>query len=199
MRAGDACFAGSFRAGGLDDPEVDDLWKRQPLQLDNQDVGRLEVPMNDALLVSVLNSAADLNEKLEPLANGEVLRVTVAGDGAAANQFHHKIGPASRSRARIVNGGDIRMFHHRQRLPLYLEALDHFAGVHAQLDDLERDFAPDRLRLLRPINDAEPAFTKLLNQFVMANDGTRLFHDALRSSAHWPVSGDLARFEKSFG
>jgi hypothetical protein len=31
--------------------------------------------------------------------------------------------------------------HHRQRLALLLEAGDHLARVHAQLDDLERDLA----------------------------------------------------------
>ena len=44
----------------------------------------------------------------------------------------------------------LRMIHHRQRLPLGLEAGDHLPGVHPQLDDLQRDLAADRVLSARP-------------------------------------------------
>ena len=50
------------------------------------------------------------------------------------------------------------MIHHGQRLPLGLEAGDHLLGVHAQLDDLERDAAADGFGLLGDIDHAAPAF-----------------------------------------
>ena len=43
----------------------------------------------------------------------------------APHQFHHEIGPARLGRARIQHLGDVRMIHHRQRLPLRLEPRDH--------------------------------------------------------------------------
>jgi hypothetical protein len=56
--------------------------------------------------------------------------------------------------------GDIRMIHHRQRLPLGLEADDNLLGVLAQLDNLQRHFAPHRLLLLRQPDGAEAPVTK---------------------------------------
>ena len=61
------------------------------------------------------------------------------------------------------------MIHHRQGLPLRLEAGDDLFGVHAQLDDLQRDTSPHRLGLLGDINHATAAFAELLQQLVTAN------------------------------
>ena len=62
------------------------------------------------------------------------------------------------------------MVHHRQRLPLGLEAGDHLPRVHAGLDDLERDRPLDRLGLLGHEHDAHAAFADLLQQLVGADD-----------------------------
>ena len=69
------------------------------------------------------------------------------------------------------------MIHHRQRLPLGLEPGDDLPGVHAQLDDLERDAAPHRLALLGHPDDAEAAFADLLQQLVAADHLCRGFLD----------------------
>ncbi len=61
------------------------------------------------------------------------------------------------------------MVHQRQRLPLGLEAGDHFAGVHPQLDHLERHHPPDRLALLGPVDHAHAAFTDLAQDAVLAD------------------------------
>ena len=61
------------------------------------------------------------------------------------------------------------MVHHRQRLPLGLEAGDDLLGVHAELDDLERDAAAHRFLLFGHIDDAAAAFADLLEQFVAAD------------------------------
>ena len=54
-------------------------------------------------------------------------------------------------------------------------------GVHAQLDDLERHAAADRLLLFGHIDDAAAAFADLLQQFVAADSVARL-------SLYHPVS-----------
>ena len=67
------------------------------------------------------------------------------------------------------------MVHHRQRLPLGLEAGDDLPAVHAWLDDLERDLALHRLRLLGHEDGAHAAFANLLQELVGADDGARTF------------------------
>jgi len=69
------------------------------------------------------------------------------------------------------------MIHHGQRLPLDFEAGDDLFGVHAQLDDLQRHSAADRLLLLGHINNAEAAFTDHLQQGVAANHSAGAFGD----------------------
>ena len=58
------------------------------------------------------------------------------------------------------------MIHHRQRLPLRLEAGDDLLGVHAQLDNLQRHAPSHRFSLLRDIHHAAPAFADPLQKFV---------------------------------
>ena len=65
------------------------------------------------------------------------------------------------------------MVHHRQGLALGFEASDHLPGVHAGLDDLERDRALDGLGLLGHEDDAHAAFADLLQQLVGADDRAR--------------------------
>jgi hypothetical protein len=45
-------------------------------------------------------------------------------------------------------------------------------GVHAELDNLERDAAGDRLGLFGHVNGSEAAFADDLKEFVAANGGT---------------------------
>ena len=73
------------------------------------------------------------------------------------------------------------MVHHRQGLPLGFEAGDHLPGVHARLDDLQRDRALDRLGLLGHEHDAHAAFADLLQQLVGADDRARALGD-------WPLN-----------
>ncbi len=54
------------------------------------------------------------------------------------------------------------MIHQRQRLALGLEPGDDLTRVHPELDDLERDFAPQGLLLLRQPDGAEAPLPNLL-------------------------------------
>ena len=101
--------------------------------------------------------------------------VAVLRNPGAANQFHDKVGTPRVRRPPIKHFGDIRMVHQRQRLALGFEAGDDLFGVHAHLDDLERDAAAHRLLLLGHINHAAAALADLLEQFVIANPVSGLF------------------------
>ena len=92
------------------------------------------------------------------------------GDRHAFDQLHDEVGPAAVGRAGVEHLGDVRMVHHRQGLPLGLEAGDHLPRVHAGLDDLERDRPLERLGLLGHEHHAHAAFADLLQQLVGADD-----------------------------
>ena len=80
------------------------------------------------------------------------------------------------------------MIHHRQRLTLRLEPGDDGLGVHAELDDLERDATADRLRLFGDIHHAATAFAKAFHQFVASE---RLADRFVRRVGHIELDGGL--------
>ena len=58
------------------------------------------------------------------------------------------------------------MIHQRQRLPLGLKSRDDCARVHAELDDFDGDFAPQRLYLCGAINDAAAALANFFEDLI---------------------------------
>ena len=72
---------------GLGDAEVDDLRVGPALVLGDDDVGRLEVAVDDALLVRVLHALADAHEQGDALAQRQRVLVAIGGDGAASYNF----------------------------------------------------------------------------------------------------------------
>ena len=66
--AGEERLLGEPLVGGLGDAEVDDLGHGLAVVQRDQDVGRLDVAVDDSLLVGVLDGVADLDEQLQPLA-----------------------------------------------------------------------------------------------------------------------------------
>ena len=67
------------------------------------------------------------------------------------------------------------MVHQCQCLALGFKAGDDLFGVHAQLDDFERDAAAHRLLLLGHVNHATAALADLLKEFVVTDLVARLF------------------------
>ena len=63
----------TLAAGGLGDAKINDLGHRHAIMVGHQDVGWLDVAMNDAFLVGVLDGLADLNEQVAAVAR--VLRL----------------------------------------------------------------------------------------------------------------------------
>src|SRR5262249_31336949 len=88
-RADDGTEAGEQRGvgeplpGGLGHAEVDYFHNRLAVEQGDQDVARLEVAVNDALLVGVLHRPAHVAEQLQALAHGQVLGVAILGDRRA--------------------------------------------------------------------------------------------------------------------
>jgi hypothetical protein len=90
-RVGQATF-GCFR-----DAEINHLWHRHPIVQRDEDVRRLDVAVDDALLVRVLNRVANFDEQIKPFLGVEIGLVAVVGDADAARQFHHEVGAAARN------------------------------------------------------------------------------------------------------
>jgi hypothetical protein len=70
--------------GRLGDAEVDHLRHRHPVVQRNENVRRLDVAMDDPLLVRVPDGLANLDEQIEPFLGGEVGLVAIIGDLDAA-------------------------------------------------------------------------------------------------------------------
>ncbi|HXJ57269.1 MAG TPA: hypothetical protein VNU68_11445 [Verrucomicrobiae bacterium] len=176
---------------GLGNSKINDFGQRRSVRpCGNQNVGRLDVSMDDSLLVRMLHRFTNLNEKLEALAGGERLFFAVFGDLDSGHQFHDEIRPATFGRTSIEYVSDVRVIHQSQRLSLGFEARDHAFGVHARLDHLECDASADRLLLFRHENNPASSFSDLLQQFVPVDAVTRLFaRSDFRSPFADPTSG----------
>ena len=163
-------FVGEPARGGLGHAEVDDLRDGPAVDDRHQDVGRLEVAVDEPLLMGVLDGLADRGEELEALADAHLRFVAEPGQRQPVDQFHDEERPAFGRHAAIDHPGDVGMLHDGQGLPLLFEALEHGLGVHARLDQLERHLALDRLGLLGDPDVAHAAFADLLDERVPAGD-----------------------------
>src|SRR5207249_9399131 len=85
------------------------------------------------------------------------------------------------------------MVHECQRLPLGLETGDNGLGIHAQLDDLERDTASNGFFLLGHVNHATTAFTDLLKEFVAADAVARFLGYRNHASGDYEGFGGYGR------
>jgi hypothetical protein len=63
LELGEDGLVGQFLLGGLGDAEVDDLGHGAPSLTGDEDVGGLDVAVDDALLVGVLDRLADLMKR----------------------------------------------------------------------------------------------------------------------------------------
>ena len=150
--------------------------------------------MNDSLLMGMLHGLADLDEQLQPLRGLSRALSQYSVIGMPRTSSMTKYGRPAVGRTRIEHLGDVRMVHHRQRLPLGLEAGDHLLGVHARLDDLQRDAAADRLGLLGDIDDAHAPFADLLQQLVGADERADAFRGrGVSSVAATPGGGETRK------
>jgi hypothetical protein len=106
------------------------------------------------------------------------LLVGVLRDRHAADQLHDEVGAAAVVGAGVDHSRDVRVVHQREGLPLGLEAGDHLLGVHAQLDELQREFAADLVALFDAIDLAHPALAESFEDAVAANAFGRLLQQA---------------------
>ena len=126
--------------------------------------------MNDAFLMGVLNGMTNVDEETQPLNRRQIVLIAVVRDGNAAHQFHHEVGPAGVGGAGVEDFGDVGVVHHRQGLPLGLEAGHDGSGVHPELNDFQGHTPFYRRLLLGNVDDAETSFADFLQQAKSADD-----------------------------
>src|SRR5262249_43392313 len=112
---------GEAAFGGFGDAKIDYFRHGHSVMESDQDIGRLDIAMNDAFLVGVLDGLTNLCEKIEALAGAEIILVTIFCNFYAAHQLHDEKGAASGSRAGIEHLGDVGMVHHGEGLAFGFE------------------------------------------------------------------------------
>jgi hypothetical protein len=131
--------------------------------------------MNYTLLVGVLDGVAELNEKSKAILKRELMGLAVVRNPNSANQLHHEKRTTRCSGPAVQHAGNVGMIHERERLAFRFEPGHDALGVHAQLDHLDGNLAPNGFTLLSPVNHAEAPLADLLQKSVSANAIACLF------------------------
>lgn len=151
----------------LGDPEIQQLHRAIGL---HQDVRRLDVAVDDQVLVGELDRAADVGEEPQPRVDRQPGLVTVARDRHALDVLHDEVRPTVRRGAAIVEPCDVRVLERGEDLPLVAEAEQDVVGVHPAPDQLERDALLElRIVAFREVDGAHPPAPDLLEQPVRAD------------------------------
>ena len=182
------------------DAKIYDLGHRYTILDRDENIRGLQVTVDHAFLVSVLDGVAKLNEKSKAILKRELVRGAVLRNPDSPDQLHHEIRTASHRRPAIQHACDARIIHQGERLAFRFKAGNDALGVHAQLDHLERDVAPNRFALLRPINHAEAPLADLVQKPVSADRVANLLlvESKLASGFQgFPENPHRALFEKS--
>ena len=161
---------GECHARRLRDAEVDHLGHRLVVVQGNQHVRGLDVAVDDAFLMGVLDCVADGHEEFEALFGRHLPGVAELGDRRALHQFHYEERPAVGGGADVEDAGDVRVVHHRERLPFRFKAGDDGLGVHPGLDELDRDEPFHGFDLLSHPDGTHAAFADRLEQLVLPGD-----------------------------
>ena len=97
--------------GRLGDAEVDDLDDMFLVIARHEDVGRLQVAVDDSFLVSMLNGVTDIGEQAETGFRRQPLFIAELSNRYAAHQLHDEIGAARIGRTRVEHARDVGMIH----------------------------------------------------------------------------------------
>jgi hypothetical protein len=151
----------------LGQPEIDDLGDGFAVNDFDEHVARLDVAVDDAFLVRMLYGVTYRDEQVEPLLRRELFLIAILRDRHALDAFHDKVRPAAGGDASVEHLGDVGVIHDGKGLPLGVEARQHVAAVHAELDELHCNGALDRVFLLRGVDDPHAALADLRGEGVL--------------------------------
>ena len=168
---GEEGLAGEIGVEGFGEAEVDDLGDGEAFDGFDEDVGGLDIAVDDALLVGVVDGLADGDEEFDALAGGEVVAFGVGGDGESVDELHDEEGEALGGGAGVEDLSDVGVVHEGEGAAFGVEAGDDGFGAHAGFDDFEGDVAADGFGLCGEIDGAHAAFAEDALDFVVADGG----------------------------
>ncbi|MEZ6197069.1 MAG: hypothetical protein R3F20_15280 [Planctomycetota bacterium] len=148
-----------LRIGDAGHAEVEDA--RAPLLVD-EDVGGLQVAVDDALLVRVLDAVRELGRERDPAAEIRPRLVRPVEQRSARDELHRDPGDGTRPGlmdARAEHAREARVVQRPENPRLELEAPDDLLAREAVAQDLQGDVAPGRM-LPRAKDRAHPAPTE---------------------------------------
>src|SRR5262249_26094215 len=90
---GEHRFFGQLLANGFSYAEIDDLGNGAIVKLGHEDIAGLEVAVDDAVLMRVLNGLANGDKEFQALARSKATLVGVLRNRDALDELHHKEGP----------------------------------------------------------------------------------------------------------
>ena len=111
----------------------------------DEDVARLDVAVDDAAIVRVLDGVADSRDELEPRRDIERVRRDVLAQWRALDELHGEVRLRCLADLRgpgLVDLRDAGMLQPAEHLRLALETLEHLPRGQAASDDFQRDPAP---------------------------------------------------------
>jgi hypothetical protein len=145
------------------DAEINEFRDRQALLSRHQNVGGLEVQVEDAPVVRVLHGLANKDEELKPRLEVQPLLLAILRDADARYEFHDQKGPASSAVAGAQKIDDVRVVQACQSQAFGSEAGKCDIAVRARFEKLQCHATAAR-ELLGSVNLAATAFTKLLEK-----------------------------------
>lgn len=98
----------------------------------DQNVTRIQVAVDDEVLMRVLYSRSDLPEQLQSFGDRKLARVAVVSDRLAFDEFHRKVRQSVFGHAAIQQSRDVRVIQIGQNLAFVAEAARDFGIVHAR-------------------------------------------------------------------
>ena len=153
----------------MGDAEITDLHRAVGQE---KDICRLDVAVDHALAMRIVERAQDLRHDPHDIGNAEALvRFETRLELAPLDKFHRDI-PDAGFVAKIVDRHDVRLVEPARRLRLAAKAVDHLRRILARelvlADRLQRDDALDH-RVVGFVDDAHRAATDLAPDFVFAD------------------------------
>jgi hypothetical protein len=142
----------------------------------DQDVAGLEVAVDHALLVRVVDGVGDARREIEALAHGGRAPRGPGVEALALDVLHGDVRQhalVGRVGADLVDLRDARVVQARQDLGLLLEAVQRARREHGRVDHLERHGARGPL-LLRQEDHAHPALAELAQDLERPDRARRL-------------------------
>src|SRR4029079_13397257 len=165
----------------------------------DEDVPRLDVAVDDEVLVRRVDGAADVDEQAQSRCDVEPVAIAVGSDRQTVDVLHHQIWKLPFRRAAVEQLRDVRMTQRGEDLPLSDEAPVELLGVGAVAQELDRDLAAVlAVDALGEVYDAHATTTKLAHDAVRADAPIAQRFLAERSRARlvarpWRVSQAGAR------